>query len=182
MPLLTIRKLDQSAYDLLRARAARNHRSLEGELRAVLTEIAEDERTQRTITPPRSYASPEPVSVAFDPPLDMRDSEEELWSPPVGRRPKQAFIRPLPAPRPPSPDDLAAAETLLSYPDEDKAKLTEQYAKRLGVPPEPVILLCGLNWYAQGHEVEEIIEAFVGMQELVHQVMNDPKLMTRVEE
>jgi plasmid stability protein len=40
MPSVSIRNLDDAIIEALKRRAARNHRSLEGELRQILTEAA----------------------------------------------------------------------------------------------------------------------------------------------
>lgn len=43
MATLTIRNVDDAVKDRLRSRAARNHRSLEAELRAIVVEVAGNE-------------------------------------------------------------------------------------------------------------------------------------------
>ena len=42
MPAVHVRDVDDAVLDALRARAARSHRSLQGELRAILEEAARD--------------------------------------------------------------------------------------------------------------------------------------------
>ncbi len=43
MAQLTVRNVDDKVYETLKSRAARNHRSLEAEIRAVLERVARDE-------------------------------------------------------------------------------------------------------------------------------------------
>jgi plasmid stability protein len=43
MPQMTVRNLDEKVYEALKRRAARNHRSLEAEVRTVLERAARDE-------------------------------------------------------------------------------------------------------------------------------------------
>jgi plasmid stability protein len=40
MPAIHVREVDDAVIDALKARAARNHRSLQGEIRAILEEAA----------------------------------------------------------------------------------------------------------------------------------------------
>lgn len=46
MAQLTVRNVDDKVYETLKSRAARNHRSLEAEIRAVLERTARDEMRQ----------------------------------------------------------------------------------------------------------------------------------------
>lgn len=46
MAQLTVRNVDDKVYETLKSRAARNHRSLEAEVRAVLERTARDEMRQ----------------------------------------------------------------------------------------------------------------------------------------
>lgn len=46
MPQLTVRNLDDAIYEALKARAKRNHRSLEAEAREVLSRAARDEQRE----------------------------------------------------------------------------------------------------------------------------------------
>lgn len=46
MAQLTVRNVDDKVYETLKSRAARNHRSLEAEVRAVLERVARDERRE----------------------------------------------------------------------------------------------------------------------------------------
>lgn len=42
MPSITVRNIPDQVHDILRVRAARNHRSTEAEVRAILTTVAAD--------------------------------------------------------------------------------------------------------------------------------------------
>ncbi len=46
MAQLTVRNVDDKVYETLKARAARNHRSLEAEVRTLLEKAARDERRE----------------------------------------------------------------------------------------------------------------------------------------
>lgn len=53
MPAIHIRDVDDAVIDAIKARAARNHRSLQGEVRAILEEVAR--------TAPRSSGARKPI-------------------------------------------------------------------------------------------------------------------------
>jgi plasmid stability protein len=46
MAQLTVRNVADEVYEALKSRATRNHRSLEAEVRAVLEQVARDERRE----------------------------------------------------------------------------------------------------------------------------------------
>ena len=76
MPQLTVRNLDDAVYEALKARAKRNHRSLEAEAREVLARAARDEQREeflRWAAEFRAQFGPDYVSHAV---ADIREDRE----------------------------------------------------------------------------------------------------------
>ena len=88
MGVLTIRNVDDEVIAALKARAKANHRSLEGELRYLLSHCAvpdpnlglvrERARAAYGPSPPARHITPDPSSEATDSPPDTR-SEQVEW-------------------------------------------------------------------------------------------------------
>lgn len=88
MGVLTIRNVDDEVIAALKARAKANHRSLEGELRYLLSRYAVPdsnlglvrERARAAYGPaaPAQHVTPDPSSEAIDPPPDAR-AERVEW-------------------------------------------------------------------------------------------------------
>lgn len=62
MPSLSIKDVPETLLEALRRRAARNHRSLQGELMALITQAAEVEAMQAATAPARQPKSIEQIA------------------------------------------------------------------------------------------------------------------------
>lgn len=76
MPSLSIKDVPESIAQKLRARAARNHRSLQGELMALISAAVEEPATARTAMADAGPATPEPMHPRTVPRTGSRSIEE----------------------------------------------------------------------------------------------------------
>lgn len=62
MPSLSIKDVPEALLEALRRRAARNHRSLQGELMALITQAVEEPATEPAAAPPRQPKTIEQIA------------------------------------------------------------------------------------------------------------------------